>query len=221
MFFKDRVDAGIKLAELFAARGDYFRGWDSVMGIARGGVTVGAEVARVLNLPFGALCVDDLGFSEGDEFPGTLAVATTSFCNVYSETSGLYGPATTVDVANIGTPRFVDFLSELREKELRYNDGRDPFLLKVRKVIVCDDGLVSGRSLQAIVDTLRQKGAEQVAVGIPVVPGWFGNSEHDFELVTWRVLKMKNPKTGVFYFSFEDSADADVVKAVRESALSS
>ncbi len=63
MFFDNRTDAGLKLVQAFREDSRTFEGW-TVIGLARGGVPVAAEVARELELPLHALCVDDLKLSD-------------------------------------------------------------------------------------------------------------------------------------------------------------
>ena len=63
--FRDRVDAGIRLAESLQD----FRGPETVvLGLPRGGVPVAAEVARGLDAPLDVIVVRKLGSAKHPEF---------------------------------------------------------------------------------------------------------------------------------------------------------
>ena len=63
--FRDRLDAGRRLA---AALESVELGDAVVVGLARGGVAVAAEVARRLSLPLDALAVRKIGYPHQPEY---------------------------------------------------------------------------------------------------------------------------------------------------------
>jgi putative phosphoribosyl transferase len=65
MIFRDRYDASRQLAAaLEQDRGDH----QVILGLPRGGIVVGYEIARALNAPLDVLIVRTLGAPGTDEF---------------------------------------------------------------------------------------------------------------------------------------------------------
>jgi len=207
MFFKDRTDAGRKLAQVFLALGRDFTGWE-VVGLARGGIVVAHEVAKALGLPLQSLLVDDLRTAQGTWMVSSLGpgmwIADSDSKYVFVD-----------DISSVQTGEVSELLSEVRRRDTSYNNG-NPFRVPDR-VILCDDGFVSGRSALVATKTLLYAGAQEVVLGVPVVPPWAMESNAWSEVVTWRVTKLRNPTSGIFYFQFADTPDADVSAAVADS----
>ena len=212
MFFENRTDAGKHLARTVLDSGRDFSGFE-VVGLARGGVPVAEPIAQALSLPLKAMCIDDLLVD------GSKLVCTTSGHGLLYKLSRPVEGTQKVDMA----PRWIEdssqleltglseFLSELQRRELMYNNGQafQPGI----KVLLVDDGLVSGTTIKVAVQSLRQQGVEEIVVAIPVVLPWTQNAKLDFELITWRVSTMKNAATGMFYFEFGDTPDQQVMAA--------
>lgn len=209
MFFENRTDAGQKLAVKFQETQRDFTGF-SVIGIARGGVIIAAEVARALGLPLQSMSVDDVAAFDGVLTATSLNSGILSYPGRKNKRS-IFIPHLNAAV-DAETARFV---AALLQKHKRFNVERIPTV--PTRVILCDDGLVSGNSAFTAIAALRHAGVAEIVLGIPVVLPWVMEMKRDFDIVTWRVSKMKNPATGIFYFSFEDTPDEDVVAVIRDS----
>ena len=64
--------------------------------------------------------------------------------------------------------------NELARREQEYREGRPPWDLEGKTVIVVDDGLATGSSMRAAVVALRELGEggpAAVVVAVPVAPG--------------------------------------------------
>lgn len=212
MFFDDRRDAGRKMTEIVKALPDDFSSWD-VVGIARGGVIIAAEVARMLGKTPKAICVEDLKLGEEQ-----LLVATSLGSGMIFGVPGMDGQIGTFisDLNVISGEDVPEFLAEVAAKGVRLM-GNDKVVYG-EKILLCDDGLVTGRSLLAAISALRYAGVQEVAAVIPVVLPWAATQE-DFRIITWRVTKMTRPATGLFYRSFSDTPDEDVITALEPESV--
>ena len=213
MFFKNRIEAGQYLAQAVRKSGKDFSGFE-VIGLARGGVPVAKPVAESLGLPLKAMCIDDLSVN------GNKLVLTTFGSGLLYKLGRPVDGAQRVDLAprwidnslhQLELPSLPEFLTKLRMREQKYNNGRA--LQFGSKVLLIDDGMVSGTTIEVAVRALRQQGVEEVVVAIPVVLPWTKNAHFDFELISWRVSTMKHAATGMFYYEFEDTPDQQVMAA--------
>jgi predicted phosphoribosyltransferase len=160
MQFKDRADAGRQLAgklSKFAGRQDVL-----VLGLPRGGVPVAAEVARALGAPFDIFLVRKLGVPGHSELAmGALAEGGVE---VLSENL----------IRDLGIPEYavqqvaVRERMELDRRDTLYRQGRPRPPIQGRIVIVVDDGLATGASMQAAVLALKKLGPSRVIVAVPV-----------------------------------------------------
>ncbi|MBX7431688.1 phosphoribosyltransferase [Mycobacterium sp. Y57] len=160
--FRDRREAGQVLARDLAG----FRGRADVLvlGLARGGVPVGWEVASYLGAPLDVCLVRKLGVPQWPEL-AMGAVATGGGVVLNNDLLRSLGIGQdTVDEAILRET------AELRRREHAYRADRAPLRLAGRTVILVDDGIATGASMVAAVRSVRQAGASRVVVGVPVGP---------------------------------------------------
>ncbi|TFL08498.1 phosphoribosyltransferase [Pusillimonas caeni] len=159
--FSDREDAGRQLG---AAMPAHYREREDVivLGLPRGGVPVARHVAKALDAPLDVLIVRKLGL------PGHKEYAMGAIAS---------GGITILDdrvVDHMGVTRqAVDMVRNAEQKELerrqqRYRAGRPPLDLAGRTVILVDDGLATGSTMQAAVAAVRRSDAAAVVVAVPV-----------------------------------------------------
>ncbi|AFM17902.1 putative phosphoribosyltransferase [Mycolicibacterium chubuense NBB4] len=160
--FRDRQEAGRVLARDLTAYRD--RGDVLVLGLARGGVPIGWEVASLLHAPLDVCLVRKLGVPQWPEL-AMGAVASGGGVVLNDELVRSLG---------IGEPQIRDAITretaELRRREHAYRAGQGPLEVTGRTVILVDDGIATGASMIAAVRSVRQAGAAQVVVGVPVGP---------------------------------------------------
>jgi erythromycin esterase-like protein/adenine/guanine phosphoribosyltransferase-like PRPP-binding protein len=160
MLFKDRVDAGRQLAtklSRYAGRQDVV-----VLGLPRGGVPVAAEVARALSAPFDIFLVRKLGV------PGHAELAMGAIAEGGVEVLSDHL------IRDIGIPEAavrqvaVRERLELDRRDTLYRQGRSRPPIRGHVVIVVDDGLATGASMQAAVLALRRLEPARIVVAVPV-----------------------------------------------------
>jgi putative phosphoribosyl transferase len=158
--FRDRVDAGRRLADLL---GDYKDRSDVVvLALPRGGLPVGSEVAKALGAPLDVYMVRKLGVP-GQEELAMGAIATGGVRVLNEEVIDLLGITEDTVAATA-----VQEQEELTRREREYRGGRKSLDLEGRTVILVDDGLATGSTMRAAVMAVREQGAGQVVVAVPV-----------------------------------------------------
>lgn len=133
-----------------------------VLGIARGGVAVAAEVASSLHAPLDVIVVRKIGAPMNPEY-GIGALAEGGV-RVLSQRSVR---ALRIDARTLA--RITERAEgQLTQRVLRYRSGRAVTPLGGRTVIVIDDGLATGHSARAAVRSTRARGAGRVILAVPV-----------------------------------------------------
>jgi|GEM_PF-2127805 len=102
--------------------------------------------------------------------------------------------------------------AKAREKQLKLA-GQDNGYGK--RILLCDDGVVSGRTLITAVRAFMANGASEVIAIIPVILPWVANQK-EFRVISWRTTKMANPTTGIFYYDFRDVPDEDIMLMLKK-----
>ncbi len=160
--FADRTDAGRRLLEglrEYAGRPDAV-----VLALPRGGVPVAYEVAHGLGLPLEAFLVRKLGVPGREELAmGAIASGGARVLNHEVLVGGHLSDRQVDEVAERE-------LRTLAEQERKYRGDRPPHALDGITAIVVDDGLATGATMRAAVRALRDLGARQIVVAVPVAP---------------------------------------------------
>jgi putative phosphoribosyl transferase len=160
--FRDRREAGDVLADELAS----YRGKDNllVLGLARGGVPVGWQVASALHAPLDVFLVRKLGVPQWQELAmGALA----SGGGVVINDNLVRNLGITEDQVQAAIERESE---ELTRRELAYRGGRPSVDIAGKTVILVDDGIATGASMLAAVRAVRAKNPSKVVVAVPVGP---------------------------------------------------
>lgn len=221
MFFQNRQDAGVKLTQALKEYGLPMSGWQTV-GIAKGGVIVAREVAQEFGLPLSAICVEDVLVCDRVWSITGHRGAITAFSE-----DGLGGrsvlsldeSALLMSAADAGVAeRISTILGYVRTQQEIY-DGYY-YLDSAKPILLCDDGVVSGKTMRFVAEALVRGGVSQLLLAAPVIPPWFREAVRGYgEVVTWRETKLRQPTTGIFYFNFDDITTEEVLEALVSTAV--
>lgn len=202
--FRDRVDAGRRLAELLAP---YAQEDPVVLALPRGGVPVGREVAAALGAPLDVILVRKLGVPDQPEL-GMGAIGEDGV-RVLNETV-LRAAAVPADAVAAVEARE---RAELERRARRYRGDRPPVPVAGRTVVVVDDGLATGSTARAAIEVARAHGARRVVLAVPVAPP---ESVAGMRDVADDVVVAETPAQmwaiGAWYEDFSQTSDDEVVR---------
>jgi putative phosphoribosyl transferase len=160
MRFRNRIDAGQRLADAltkYAGRSDVI-----VLGLPRGGIPVAHEVAMRLGAPLDVFLVRKLGVPGHPELAmGAIAAGGIAVVN-RNLILDLRVPQALVDQV-AARERL-----ELDRRDTAYRGNRRPPDVRDRIVILVDDGLATGSTMQAAVMAVRQQRPARIVVAVPV-----------------------------------------------------
>lgn len=213
MIFKDRVDAGEQLARLLRP----LKHKDPiVLGLPRGGVPVAHQVAQKLNLPMDVIIVRKLGVPSQPELAfGAVGEDGAIFLNE-------------AIIRELAISKQVQAGVETRERQeiskraLRFRGSHKPIDIKNRTVIIVDDGIATGATVQVACRVARARGANEVIVAAPVAAR---DSIRNLESIADSCMVLDVPENfsavGQWYEDFSTTTDEDVIKIMQDSWVSS
>lgn len=211
MIFENRQDAGQQLARTLVR----YRDNDdvTVLALPRGGVVVGAEVARELHTPLGLVLVRKIGHPAAPEY--AIGAVAENEPPVYNKN----------EIAGISSEWLKSAEESAREvierrRDLYYSDDFVPPAIKNRIVILVDDGMATGLTMDAAARYVTSRGAHRIVVAVPVASP---ESIDLLEEVADEVIVLDSPENfsgavGAHYRQFEQVDDYDVEATLLESS---
>ena len=213
MRFIDRTDAGRQLAHRlasYAGRPDVI-----VLALPRGGVPVAHEVARRLDVPLDVFLVRKLGVPGQAELAmGAIAEGGVEVLNDDLIRDVAVPPRLVQEVA------FRERL-ELERRDVLYRQGRPLPAVRNRVVILIDDGLATGATMQAAATALRRLQPARIVVAVPV-----GATETCVRMKRFadEVVCVTTPDpfdaVGLWYERFDQTTDDEVRRLLSGRASS-
>ena len=209
MTFSDRREAGRKLAEELTR----YAGTNAlVLALPRGGVETGYEVAVALEAELDVIVTRKLGAPGNPEFG-----------------FGAIGPGN-VRVLNEETVRRLrlseEQIEEVAEREGRelqrrleeYRGERDLPEIEGRTVIVVDDGMATGGTALAGVQTVRAQDPDKLVLAVPVAPP---DTVEKLRNEVDELICLHTPRAfmavGQWYQRFDQTSDEQVVDLLEKA----
>jgi putative phosphoribosyl transferase len=207
MLFADRHAAGEELAKTLRALS-----LDDpiIAALPRGGVPVARPVADALAAPLMVLMVRKLGVPGHEEFAfGALGEDGTMVTN-----------PETVRRAQL-TPEMIESVRRREHGELERRAGiyriSEPIDVRDRTVVIVDDGMATGSTMQAAVDVARHRGARRIIVAVPVAAHEAAASLAKSAEVVVLDTPADFGSVGSFYRIFTQVSDAEVLAALTQA----
>jgi putative phosphoribosyl transferase len=208
--FEDREQAGRALAERL--RELPLRD-PLVLAIPRGGLEVGAPIARALGAELDVVLSRKLRAAEQPE----LALGAVSESgDVYLNHAAVAATGATAEYLDHERRRR---LAEIEDVKRLFRAVRPQAPVAGRSVIITDDGIATGSTMIAAIHTVRAGGAAEIIVAVPVAPV---DRLAQIRGLCDRVVCLHEPEVfwaiGQFYNVFDQVSDERAVELLRESA---
>jgi putative phosphoribosyl transferase len=183
-----------------------------VLGLPRGGVPVGLEVARALRAPLDVFAVRKLGVPQWPE----LAMGAIASGGAVVRNEDL------IRGLGVDADRFDEAIAresaELSRRERAYRGDRPAPAVTGRTVILVDDGIATGASMRVALGAVRSLGAARVVVAVPVGPApVLAALRADADEVVCAVSPREFRAVGQVYADFRQ-VDDDEVRAALAAA---
>ena len=203
MQFRDRSEAG----ELLAGKLTHYANKPDVLVLAlpRGGVPVGAQVARRLNVPLDVFVVRKLGFPGHPELAmgaiatGGVRVFNGDVVNTFRIPDEVINAVTAAE------------FQELQRRERSYRDNLPPPEVEGKTVILVDDGIATGSTMLAAISALRQLNAGRVVVAAPTIARTtYDHLRENSDEVVAVIVPAEFYGVGQWYQDFAQTTDEEV-----------
>ncbi len=183
-----------------------------VLAIPNGGVPVAMEVAGALKAELDLIVCRKVPMLLNPE--GSLGAAADDGTVILNEEAvkriGLSRQQLEHDISKIR--------SDIKQRSLLYKGDRPIIRVGGKTVIVIDDGLASGYTMMAAVESVRHRGPKEVVVAVPVAPAV---AVKRLEKVADKVVTCTTGHMLKFYLSdfyryYYDLSDKDVVRYLKD-----
>lgn len=203
--FTDRTDAGLQLAEALSA---YKDADVVVIAIPRGGLPVGAVVAKTLQAPLDVALSKKIGHPHHKEY----AIGAVSLEDqVLSDVQGISEVYLEEETKRIR--------EKLLERQNQYYQDRGPTVLKGKTVILIDDGVATGNTILVTAALVRKQDPAKTIAAIPVAPPSavkLMESCPDIDEVICLLKPSHFYAVGQFYERFNQVSDMEAIAILSE-----
>lgn len=202
--FEDRAEAGRRLAARLTS---YRDASPIVLGLPRGGVPVAYEIARALGAPLDVCVVRKIGAPLRPE----LAIGAVAEAGALCLDRGL------IQRMNVEDDELAGLIAarraEIVERVERFRRGGPPLDVRGKTVLVVDDGIATGSTARAALQTLRARGAARLVLAVPV--GASDSLERlaaDADEIVCLHAEAPLHAVGLWYDDFSATTDDEVVE---------
>ncbi len=210
MVFEDRREAGQKLASLLGK----YSGSDALaLAIPRGGVVVGYEVARALGLELDVIVPRKLGAPQEPE----LAIGAISAWGNHEailDKRAIRVLGVTYDYIE---REIESQLDEIDRRLVLYRGDSTPPDVTGRTIIIVDDGIATGYTMQAAVVGLKRLEPKEIVLAVPVAAPE-GAETLSRMVDAFYAVTTPTPflAVGHWYHDFLQTSDTEVIDLLRK-----
>ncbi|MEH6778219.1 phosphoribosyltransferase [Maribacter arcticus] len=204
--FEDRNDAGTQLAKKLTK----FKEENVVvLAIPRGGLPVGAQVAKSLQAPLDVVLTKKIGYPTNKEYAiGAVSLESIVLTNAMRIEKSYIDQET------------ARIRKTLRDRYNQYYKHQSPVNLKNKTIIIVDDGVATGNTLLATIELVYKQKSSKIIIAIPVAPASaiykISNTENVDEVIC--ILIPDNFRAvGQFYKNFEQVTDQEAIQILEKT----
>lgn len=202
--FENRLQAGQKLADAL----EHYHGDPSalVLAIPRGGVMTGYVVSKHLEIPLEVELIKKIAHPDNKDFS----------IGAVSLESGMFS-----DQSDISTEYLHDekkkALKELKKRHKLYFGDREIIHLLGKKVILVDDGIATGNTINMAIRLIKTKKPLKIILATPVAPiEVIDNLANMVDEIVCLEKPSKFNAVGEYYRQFHTVNDKTVVRLLQE-----
>jgi putative phosphoribosyl transferase len=214
VMFADRVEAGRLLAERLAAMQLHE---PLVLALPRGGVPVGAEIAKALGAPLDVAFVRKIGAPHQPEL-AVGAIANGTEPEIVLNDKLVHALDLSEDYITGAATRELGAIEQRRREYAGLRPAVEP---QGRAVIIVDDGVATGMTMQAALRHVKRRKPGRLIAAAPVA------SREAVALLKTEadaVVCLASPRrfgsVGSFYRAFEQVSDEEVAALLKAAAVS-
>jgi predicted phosphoribosyltransferase len=209
MHFKDRADAGQKLAKNLQK----YKGIKNVVvyALPRGGVVIGSQVAKKLGCPLDLLIIRKIGHPFSEEY----AIGAIS-----EKGNAVFNQA---ELQSIDKKWLEDEIekkkAEAKARRELYFKNKQPINPEGKIAIIVDDGIATGLTMSAAIKEIKTNKPQKIIVAVPVAPKESVDSmkkEVD-EFISLSVPEIYLGAVGAYYENFNQVSDEEVVNLIKSN----
>lgn len=209
MFFKNRYDAGKKLAiELLKFKDEK----PTIVALPRGGVIIGFEVAKLLRAPLDVIVARKIGAPFYPEL-GIGAIAPNGI-KVLDKAL-----IKSLNVSEKAVEKIIEQETiEMNRRANLYRGNATLTDLTGKTVILVDDGLSTGVSAKASILSIKEMFPKKIILAVPVSPP---DTANEFRKEVDELICLHEPSTfyavGAFYEDFNQVSDDEVIHLLKKA----
>lgn len=208
MFYQNRQDAGKQLSaklKKFKNKKDAV-----VVALPRGGVPIAKEVAENLDLPLDIIVTRKIGAPFNKEMAiGAITEEGTTIFN--KEAKEMVDPTEAYLKDEIEEQK-----NEAKRRLVKYRGQQTKLELKGKTAILVDDGIATGATMKAAIQSAKEKKADKIIVATPVIPP---DTLQEIKKKVDDVIYLESPESfgavGKFYKDFKQVSDEEVTSILN------
>ena len=199
MRFKNRVDAGNQLAQkILNRRPDQ----TIVVALPRGGVPLGLEISNVHGILFDVVLAKKLVHPLQREF--AIGAVSENCEPILNEEIDVDKKWIEEDTARVRM--------EIKRRRDQYNQFLTQHSLSGKDVIIVDDGIATGMTMFAAIESVKNQNPNRILVAVPIIPN---DTNRILESMVDEVIAIEVPihfkgAVGAYYQDFSQITDEDV-----------
>lgn len=207
--FRDRLDAGLTLAKALQT---YKNENPIIVALPRGGVVLGAQVAKALGAQLDIIPVRKLGAPSQPELAlGAIALGGAKVLNqdlIEATHTSLSQLETVVEQEE----------QELQRRAALYRPGMPALDVAGRTVILVDDGLATGATARAAIVALKQMNPKKIVLALPVCAAETAMAlRHEVDELLCLQVPEPFGAVGCWYKYFDQVNDDEVIALLAEA----
>lgn len=207
--FRDRIDAGRKLANLMKNKIEFSN--FIVLAIPSGGVPVASEIARALSLPFDLLIVRKIQLPDNTE---------AGFGSIGPDLEVIldYNLIKKLRLTKDQIDKQIEFTKQtLMKRNKIMRGGKDLPQIRDKNVIIVDDGLASGYTMLEAVKYVKRNGVKSIIISVPTAPlDTINKLIHEIDMIFCANVREYYPfAVADAYEKWHDLTDEEVLKYLK------